>query len=345
MTDRLVPVFLVAVFILVLGGIGGLTNATSPGVPGAEAVDPAGGQSLTCEQLKQVKLQIQAQDLNPHKEQIALAVINDLIADCEENTNGLSVHGRVISGTQFTLGLSGTGNFVDVSGLFDPSTGNYTGNGTGTVAGFPNVTVVLQLHIEAGSSIAGVGPTLNVTGTYTMGAGGELPGGQPGIYDVTGVVELNTPTPAPSPTAAPSATPTTAPTPTATAAPGLDVPFGDVDCSGQVDPSSSGSGTAGIAGVNPIDSLKILRGDAGLSSNTGNCPDLAAIVNIQAAATSGARLGIQGDGLDLPWGDVDCGGTMNPIDSLKILRFDAGLGVSQDEVCFDIGSLVTVTLT
>ena len=79
--------------------------------------------------------------------------------------------------------------------------GNYTGSGTGTVAGFPNVTVVLELNIDQAG---------NVTGTYTMGAGGELPGGQPGGYTVTGVVELNTPTPTAAPTA------TAAPTPTGT---------------------------------------------------------------------------------------------------------------------------------
>lgn len=37
-------------------------------------------------------------------------------------------------------------------------------------------------------------------------------------------------------------------------------------------------------------------------------------------------------------GDVDCSGEVNPIDSLKILRFDAGLHVGQEDGCPEIGS-------
>ena len=37
-------------------------------------------------------------------------------------------------------------------------------------------------------------------------------------------------------------------------------------------------------------------------------------------------------------GDVDCSGEVNPIDALKILRFDAGLHVGQEDGCPEIGS-------
>jgi len=37
-------------------------------------------------------------------------------------------------------------------------------------------------------------------------------------------------------------------------------------------------------------------------------------------------------------GDVDCSGQVNPIDSLKILRFDAGLHVGQEDGCPTIGT-------
>ena len=37
-------------------------------------------------------------------------------------------------------------------------------------------------------------------------------------------------------------------------------------------------------------------------------------------------------------GDVDCSGEVNPIDSLKILRSDAGLDVAQEEGCPEIGT-------
>ena len=42
------------------------------------------------------------------------------------------------------------------------------------------------------------------------------------------------------------------------------------------------------------------------------------------------------------WGDVDCDGTVGPIDSLKLLRFDAGLSVPQEPGCPEIGDEVTV---
>ncbi|MEX0682057.1 MAG: hypothetical protein WD472_01190, partial [Dehalococcoidia bacterium] len=43
-----------------------------------------------------------------------------------------------------------------------------------------------------------------------------------------------------------------------------------------------------------------------------------------------------------PWGDVDCSGEVNPVDSLKLLRFDAGLPVAQEPDCPPIGDTVSV---
>ncbi len=42
------------------------------------------------------------------------------------------------------------------------------------------------------------------------------------------------------------------------------------------------------------------------------------------------------------WGDVDCSGFVNPVDSLKLLRFDAGLGVTQEPGCPGMGTGVTI---
>ena len=39
-------------------------------------------------------------------------------------------------------------------------------------------------------------------------------------------------------------------------------------------------------------------------------------------------------------GDVDCGKSVSPVDSLKVLRHDAGLSVLQDEPCPDIGTVI-----
>ena len=78
-----------------------------------------------------------------------------------------------------------------------------------------------------------------------------------------------------------------------------------------------------------MDSLLTLRHDAGLSADTGDCPDMGETVDV-----SGASLH--------PWGDVDCSGAVDPIDSLKLLRSDAGLSVTQADGCPEIGSTVQI---
>jgi hypothetical protein len=90
--------------------------------------------------------------------------------------------------------------------------------------------------------------------------------------------------------------------------------WGDNNCSGAAD---------------PVDSLLTLRHDAGLSTNTGDCPAMAQVVDAQNASPH-------------PWGDVDCGGDVSPVDSLKLLRFDGGLSVDQEEGCPEIGAEVTI---
>ena len=90
--------------------------------------------------------------------------------------------------------------------------------------------------------------------------------------------------------------------------------WGDGNCSGS---------------VNPVDSLLTLRADAGLGTNTGDCPDFGQVVDVQNASPH-------------PWGDVDCSGDITPVDSLKVLRHDAGLSVQQDEPCPDIGTLAAI---
>ncbi len=122
------------------------------------------------------------------------------------------------------------------------------------------------------------------------------------------------------PTAGPSPAPTVAPTPTATAAPtptsppGQQLIWADNNCSTTVD---------------PVDSLFILRGDAGLPTNTGDCPDMGAAINVLNASQHF-------------WGDIDCTAAMTPVDSLKTLRYDAGLSASQEDGCPAINSPVTI---
>ena len=78
-----------------------------------------------------------------------------------------------------------------------------------------------------------------------------------------------------------------------------------------------------------MDSLFVLRGDAGLPTNTGLCPDMGASIEVLNASPH-------------IWGDIDCKDGMNPVDSLKILRYDAGLSASQEEGCPGMGTSVTI---
>jgi hypothetical protein len=44
------------------------------------------------------------------------------------------------------------------------------------------------------------------------------------------------------------------------------------------------------------------------------------------------------------WGDIDCSNQLpDPVDSLKLLRFDAGLTVSQGPGCPGLGNEVVVS--
>ncbi|MEX0683574.1 MAG: hypothetical protein WD904_05655 [Dehalococcoidia bacterium] len=119
-----------------------------------------------------------------------------------------------------------------------------------------------------------------------------------------------TPTPTNPPTPSPTKSPTQTPQPSATPYVWARL-WGDIDCSNA---------------VNPVDSLKLLRSDAGLlvSYQTPECPHIG--VALPASAPNPT------------WGDIDCSGQVNPVDSLKTLRHDGGLSVDQNPGCPDVGS-------
>ena len=103
------------------------------------------------------------------------------------------------------------------------------------------------------------------------------------------------------------------PTPTPTQPPGQGGLAGDVDCSNL---------------VNSVDSLKILRFVAGLSvSQNEPCTDV-----------GGAIAGFAAHGGQHKQGDVDCNGSANSVDSLKILRFVAGMPNDLPAGCPAIGT-------
>ncbi|MEX0683243.1 MAG: alpha/beta fold hydrolase [Dehalococcoidia bacterium] len=99
--------------------------------------------------------------------------------------------------------------------------------------------------------------------------------------------------------------------------PGIELTWGDSNCSG---------------GVDPVDSLLTLRFDAGLEANTGDCPEMGATINVLGASSHA-------------WGDVDCSGGTDPIDALKLLRYDAGLGLAQNPPCPAVGETLTIAVS
>ncbi|MCI0783958.1 MAG: PD40 domain-containing protein [Chloroflexi bacterium] len=121
------------------------------------------------------------------------------------------------------------------------------------------------------------------------------------------------PTPTPSPTATPGPTPIV-----------RDLVWGDDQCDDE---------------ANPIDSLITLRWDAGLDVNLNGCPPMDQDIEVLSVTPVG--LG-EGDGDPQNWGNVDCDGQVSPVDSLKILRYDAGLDVAQEQGCPPIGDGVQI---
>ena len=81
-----------------------------------------------------------------------------------------------------------------------------------------------------------------------------------------------------------------------------------------------------------MDSLKTLKTDAGFAptQTVAGCPAWGSNVTV--------------NGITVKWGDVDCGGSVNPIDSLKVLKTDAGFPPAQTVAnCPDMGSTVLVS--
>jgi hypothetical protein len=86
--------------------------------------------------------------------------------------------------------------------------------------------------------------------------------------------------------------------------------WGDINCSGAVD---------------PVDALGILRGDAGLPVLA---PGLCPVIGVSL---------LFGDSQQV-WGDVDCLNGVDPVDALKTLMFDVGLPPPQEPLCPALGA-------
>jgi hypothetical protein len=95
------------------------------------------------------------------------------------------VGATVVDATTGVFFMSGSLPFVNVEGTFNPTTGEITATGVGTVAGFPNTLVYFTGTIQDGV----------ITGIYQMGGFGMepgfggLPGGIPIFYAFSGTLE------------------------------------------------------------------------------------------------------------------------------------------------------------
>ena len=78
--------------------------------------------------------------------------------------------------------------------------------------------------------------------------------------------------------------------------------------------------------VTSVDALQVLRHVADLPvSQKPGCPEIGGALS---AAIAAAESGV--------FGDVDCDAAVNSVDALKILRYVAGLPVSQPQGCSPI---------
>jgi hypothetical protein len=75
-----------------------------------------------------------------------------------------------------SITIKGAHPWVNVTGDFDEDTGKISAAGKGTVAGFPNIQVTFEGTLDE----------TGISGEYTMGANGGLPGNEPIRYSVEG---------------------------------------------------------------------------------------------------------------------------------------------------------------
>jgi hypothetical protein len=104
-------------------------------------------------------------------------------------------------------------------------------------------------------------------------------------------------------------------------------------------------------GLDGTNTLATITFDA--IGTVGECSDLTITVidhlgpdpnasNTNPTTIDGEICIVEDAGTDRLWGDIDCGDSVDPIDSLKILRFDAGLSVAQAAGCPEAGSTTSV---
>jgi CSLREA domain-containing protein len=101
------------------------------------------------------------------------------------------------------------------------------------------------------------------------------------------------------------------------------------------DPSNFGEGQTFIGAGNETTNAS---GDLAFSFNFASAVPSGAAITVTATDTAGNTSEFSHCFSDPMKGDVDCSGTVNAVDSLKVLRFAASLSVAQTEPCPNIGA-------
>jgi CSLREA domain-containing protein len=159
-------------------------------------------------------------------------------------------------------------------------------------------------------------------------------------YDGSGPTPTPTPTPLPTPTPVPTATPsataTTAPTATATATPTV-TPL--------VSPSASPAQTLTPTPTPTVTPTATAAPTPTLTPTPTATPVATPTFTPTPTATPTPTFtptpSPTATVTAFPFGDVDCSGTVNSVDALKLLRYSAGLPFGQTEPCTDIGVPLT----
>ncbi len=306
--------------LLALAGLWLASETNSDSNARAQEIGAAGDPEDPCERLtrlERVRAVFVVKSGEDHEEFIDLEEeIDDLRIECDElNDDGAGAvpQGIGAAGLIANVNVSAdpSTNFVAVNGTYDPDTNTITATGMGTVAGFPNVSIELEMTI---------GDDGEVTGTYTMGGNGELPGGFPAVYEITGEGTDSTPTPTPVVTETPP--PTDTPTPTATGRTGQNLTMGNLDCDED--------------GISTRDNQALLRNvlSQAALSQTEPCPNIGDVSSVTVPSTLGQQLA---------WGDMDCDGEISTRDNQALLRnVLSQAALSQTEPCPDIGVEILV---
>jgi CSLREA domain-containing protein len=156
-----------------------------------------------------------------------------------------------------------------------------------------------------------------------------------GAYEWDGSLTTPTPSPTLAPTATPTASPTPVPTATATA---TKTATPTVTSTKTATPTVTATQTATPTKTATPTLTSTKTATPTVTPTATATPTVTKTPTVTPTATSAPTSPTASPPPGLPFGDVDCSGGVNSVDSLKLLRFGSGLAYAQNEPCPDIGA-------